>query len=53
MIKLLLRMPIFIMHILMAIVYLIFGYAMGYYFGYQAGQQDYIDYLNNLLTIGQ
>jgi len=52
MIKILLRLPIFAMHLLMAFIYLVFGYLIGYYFGYQSGQQDYIDYLNKLFIKG-
>jgi hypothetical protein len=42
------KIPMFIVLSVISLLYLIIGFLVGYYFGYQSGQEDYLNYLNNL-----
>ena len=42
------RLPLFVMILALALVYQACGYLVGYYQGYNAGQDDYLNFIESL-----
>jgi len=43
------KLPFFVLLFILSIIYLACGYIAGYYIGYNQGQQDYFNFIENVM----
>lgn len=49
--KILKKIPSFILLLILTVIYLGAGFLIGYHEGYKAGQSDYMEYINKIFIV--